>query len=117
MKKSAESDRISSYFRIGTVKRSAHVTSPHSHTMCITLSLTWDMRLFSDSTCSLTSRKIASLRPILPARSSISLSCPECAEIDSRVARFPAREEAFDRWVHDDLAQLVVAEEACAPDR
>src|SRR5437588_3641591 len=45
------------------------------------------------------------------------LAGPERAEIDGGVAGLPAREEALDRRVHDDLPQLVVTEEARAPDR
>src|SRR2546423_4242257 len=39
------------------------------------------------------------------------LARPERAEVDGRVARLPALEEPLDRWMDDDLLQLVVREE------
>ena len=45
------------------------------------------------------------------------LAGPEGAEIDGRVARLPAREEALDRRVHDDVLQLLAGEQPRALDR
>src|SRR5438093_6196249 len=41
---------------------------------------------------------------------------PECAEVDSRIARLPAAEETLNRWVQHDGVQLARPEEAMAAD-